>query len=462
MTYCRKSNETANSLEVNDFFDSIYNVQITNGTEMLSRDFCLFTEDEQHVIIASAVPNVSSILSSNFQATKNPYSVNALGSLDDIAFYLVELKSGIVKDKICFEADYIYLSNHTGVSICGSRLAITSVRHQIIHIYFIDNAKGRFAKVGTVGYSLYEDDELVWTRAGHGRPSSEVIVDPIYKPLLGFRHRFMAYLYRNALSKENPTKASSLLFMNWNYYAGLCIWKAQFLDRDHLLLKIGAEEQLSGRNPESIPNVVFFVIYKISTTEIICLYRGNSSELYKLLTSNHECFRTMPAADHFDLTSSCWHPNYTPTPSTIDIERYLWDRQFELYSNSKNAGDSVAIKRILSGLPYSSQCGFGGSLESPISPYLDTSLFRYDDKTVGPGDRPKPSSDFPVKFFHRDSDLVAFRLIAGPSYESLVNSASGRIKYYCRILCISHVFLENSQTGYSILIFPSLFLHNTP
>lgn len=71
----------------------------------------------------------------------------------------------------------------------------------------------------------------------------------------------------------------------------------------------------------------------------------------------------------------------------------------------KGGGNIEATKRINAQLPISAQ-----SYSS--SPYLDLSLFSYDDKWVSIMERPKAASEFPIKFFARDSGLLRFRIHA--------------------------------------------------
>ncbi|XP_061629916.1 DET1 homolog isoform X3 [Phyllopteryx taeniolatus] len=74
--------------------------------------------------------------------------------------------------------------------------------------------------------------------------------------------------------------------------------------------------------------------------------------------------------------------------------------------NAKYGGHTEAVRRLLGQLPISAQ-----SYSS--SPYLDLSLFSYDDKWVSVMERPKTCGDHPIRFYARDSGLLKFKIQAG-------------------------------------------------
>ena len=107
------------TLEFKDFFNKLYKKNLTAGKEMLLKEFCLFTEYGNLMIIASAFPSFLNV------------------NLDDITFRVVEIETGAVLDKITYQSDYIYLNNHTGVHLYEELFAVTSVQNQSIYINMI-------------------------------------------------------------------------------------------------------------------------------------------------------------------------------------------------------------------------------------------------------------------------------------------------------------------------------------
>ncbi|CAL9030075.1 unnamed protein product [Prunus brigantina] len=75
-------------------------------------------------------------------------------------------------------------------------------------------------------------------------------------------------------------------------YVDLVIWKVQFLDRHHLLIKFGSVDGGVSRNADQHP--AFFAVYNMETTEIAAFYQNTADELYLMF----EQF-----CDHFHATS---------------------------------------------------------------------------------------------------------------------------------------------------------------
>lgn len=68
-----------------------------------------------------------------------------------------------------------------------------------------------------------------------------------------------------------------------------------------------------------------------------------------------------------------------------------WFRFKDTIVNAKYGGHTEAVRRLLGQLPISAQ-----SYSS--SPYLDLSLFSYDDKWVSVMERPKTCGDHPIRY----------------------------------------------------------------
>lgn len=74
--------------------------------------------------------------------------------------------------------------------------------------------------------------------------------------------------------------------------------------------------------------------------------------------------------------------------------------------SAKFGGKTEATKRLLALLPISAQ-------SYSCSPYLDLSLFSFDDKWVSAMERPKPCGEHPIRFYSRDSGFLKFKIYAG-------------------------------------------------
>jgi hypothetical protein len=123
--------------------------------------------------------------------------------------------------------------------------------------------------------------------------------------------------------------------------------------------------------------------------------------------------------------------NWIPSPSTELHERASWDRHAILLSTIGNNQQSLEVfehytdryftpnfslkensfsmispflaKRALQSLPIPSQ-----TLSE--SPYLDTALFRYDDRSIGPSERLRSAHEGSISFYSRRSGRRLFSI----------------------------------------------------
>lgn len=101
-----------------------------------------------------------------------------------------------------------------------------------------------------------------------------------------------------------------------------------------------------------------------------------------------------------------WHvhllspPDFNHVPVSIEPRQLprkhsslvLCSRFKDTIINAKYGGHTEAVRRLLGQLPISAQSYSG-------SPYLDLSLFSYDDKWVSVMERPKTCGDHPIRYF---------------------------------------------------------------
>lgn len=78
----------------------------------------------------------------------------------DTTFFVVRLLDGVVTEQILFENDFIPLSHHAGVYLCGNRFIVLSIKNQTVHAFHI-TSEGRLLKVNAIGWHCFEDDEVL-------------------------------------------------------------------------------------------------------------------------------------------------------------------------------------------------------------------------------------------------------------------------------------------------------------
>ena len=175
------------------------------------------------------------------------------------------------------------------------------------------------------------------------------------------------------------------------------MWKMQLLDNSHLLIKYASEEVVTLRSSEPNSQPSYFVVYNIESTEVLAVYENTSQQLLDLFENFCDLFR-----------NACMSlsTGYTSSPSNNIYANLIQQRFKQTIVSAKNGGSNEARKRVLAQLPISAQ-----SFSS--SPFLDLSLFSYDDKWVSVMERPKACGEHPIRFYGRECGLLKFKIYAG-------------------------------------------------
>ena len=172
------------------------------------------------------------------------------------------------------------------------------------------------------------------------------------------------------------------------------MWKMQLLDEDHILIKYASEEVVTLRSPEPNSQPSFFVVYNMISTNVIAIYDNTSEELLELFENFCDFFRNPTDAA------------VTSSPSNNIYANLIQQRFKQTIVSAKNGGPTEARKRVLAQLPISAQ-------SYTSSPYLDLSLFSYDEKWVSVMERPKACGEHPIQFYGRECALLKFKIYAG-------------------------------------------------
>ena len=373
----------------NVFFTHTCSIMVSQTIEVLNRECSLFTPDCGYVIVGSSVsimddpPAMNDTFKNNESLSPNPRFL-----LEDYTLYIVNLSCGCVSDSQTFKCDKIMLSHNQGLSLCGHKLAVLSAQHQTIHLYEI--VSGQFVPLQEIGRFCYSDDNLVFNEANisncisDGDINSREYVPFLEKWLNSLKHRFLCCILRNAqfYCTSDDTQPLQHFYRRFDYYNSLRIWKIQFIDQEMLLLKYTTEDIITMKQTDVISQPAFFAFYNMTTTEIVAVYENTSLAFLKLYESHADDFRTVvshPLAYNVSSVSNC------------PYGRALHMKFKQTITNAKYGGINEATKRLLVQLPMCSQL-------FSCSPYLDLSLFKYDDKWISQLERPKPCGDAPVKY----------------------------------------------------------------
>lgn len=375
------------------FFKLKHVTSVASNGEHLNRECSLFTDNGQFVIVGSAVYIPEEPHPNFFDTYRNNESVspNSKSPLEDYTLHLVEIETGRLCDKRHFKCDKIFLSHNQGLYLYKHTLAVLSVQQQTIHIFQV-TPDGSFVDVRKIGRFCYEDDQLVLTMKGPrvsgamGGASRQPCHPFSEQTINSLKHRLLVFLFRKALydSREEGTKRPLLRFYQYfEQFRLLRMWKMQLLDENHLLIKYASEDVVTLRtlDPNSQPS--FFVVYNMVSTEVLAVYENTSDELLDLFENFSDLFR-----------NACLHceAQFTCSASSNNFARLMQQRFKQTIINAKYGGHTEAVKRLLAQLPISAQ-----SYSS--SPYLDLSLFSYDDKWVSVMERPKACGDHPIRYY---------------------------------------------------------------
>ncbi|XP_020978863.1 light-mediated development protein DET1 isoform X1 [Arachis ipaensis] len=402
------------------FFTQLYCVPLASCNELICKDFFLYMESNKFGLFATSTAQVHDALAVGG-------AVQGVPSIEKITFHLLRLEDGFVLDEKVFCNDFVNLAHNMGVFLYDDLLAIVSLRYQIIHILQIRDS-GNLVHVRAIGEFCREDDELFLNSNAQGMALSDKnkqqqllgnhIDNNIHQAqpnpgnsfLSGIKQRLLSFMFRGLWNEETDDtlrvqKIRQKFYFHFQDYCDLIIWKVQFLDRHHLLIKFGSVDggrQVS-RHADTHP--AFVAVYNMDTTEIVSFYQNSADELYMLF----EQF-----CDHFYATSrNSMHMNFISSHSN-NIHALEQLRSIK----DKASSSSQFMKKMLSSLPFSCQ-----SL-SP-SPYFDQSLFRFDDKLISATDRHKQSTDHPIKFIlRRHPYSLRFKIKPGPE----AGSMDGRAK----------------------------------
>jgi hypothetical protein len=191
----------------------------------------------------------------------------------------------------------------------------------------------------------------------------------------GLMQRLLVYVFHQHRLERNLR----FFFRVVGQYSMLVMLKAQLLDDNHLLIRLGSLER-EGTTPDPAKNTCFFVVYCISTTHIVSLYENRSPELVELYETHRDLFIADPAV-------SATLPPVRPSPRgpmpTLRTDaltrRPMYGGTAALISDVSasvaETGMTPSHRRargILAGLPVSSQ-------SRNVSVYLDRRLFSYTD-----------------------------------------------------------------------------------
>ncbi|XP_050216548.1 light-mediated development protein DET1 isoform X2 [Mercurialis annua] len=401
------------SKRFDSFFTQLYVVSLASANEVICKDFFLYVESLRFGLFAT----------STAQFHETPAvggAIPGVPSIEKITFHLLRLEDGVILDEKAFQNDFINLAHNMGVFLYDDLLAVVSLRYQTIHILQIRES-GNLVNVRAIGAFCREDDELFLNSSAQymatldkskmHQPSQNHLENSVHDTqpgsdnsfLSGIKQRLLSFIFRGIWNedKNKDVRVQCLkkkFYFHFQDYVDLIIWKVQFLDRHHLLIKFGSVDGGVSRSADHQPS--FFTVYNMDTTEVVAFYQNSEDELYLLF----EQF-----SNHFYATSrNSLYMNFISSHSN-NIHAFEQLRSIKI----KASNYSSFVKKMLASLPFNCQ-------SLCPSPYFDQSLFRFDDKLISATDRHRPSTDHPIKFISRRQPYtLKFKIKPGPEAGSI-------------------------------------------
>ncbi|KAK1273764.1 Light-mediated development protein DET1 [Acorus gramineus] len=407
----------AKAKKFESFFTQLYSVSLASANELICKDFFLYVENNQFGLFATSTAQVH-------DAPAIEGATPGVPPIEKITFHLVRLQDGLKLDERVFRDDFVNLAHNMGVFLYDDILCIVSLRFQTIHILQIRDST-HLVDLREIGPFCREDDELFLnSHSQYMLPPDEKNQDELSNGpqqqdvqgssfLSGIKQRLLSFVFRGIWNEETDhtlrvQRLKKKFYFHFQDYIDLIIWKVQFLDRHHLLIKLGSVDGGVSRNTDQHP--AFFAVYNMETTEVIAFYQSFADELYNLF----EQF-----SDHFHVASrNSLHVNFISSHSNnIHVLEQLRNVK------NKSSCSPQFVKKMVASLPFSCQ-----SL-SP-SPYFDQSLFRFDEKLISAMDRHRQSTEHPIKFMSRRQPLIQkFKIKPGPEAD-VVDNRTRRISSF--------------------------------
>lgn len=394
-------------------FDRIFrlkhNVSIANGKQ-LNRECSLFTNDGRYVIVGAA-GFVAEERPTFYETYQNNESItpSQRSYLEDFTLYIVDLENGCLMDQYDYKVDKIILSHNQGLYLYNSTLSVLSVQHQMIHIFSVFG--GKFQLLRSIGrFCCGESQPLAeaMRNTSHADASRLPKDPPPFRDISinSLKQRLLVYLFKQAHNSGDKLRLRRF-FQNFDQYRLLRIWKMQLLDDNHLLIKYASEDVVSLKQSEPGGPSSLLVIYHIWETHILAVFDNASEHLLHLFEN---------FCDHFRNTQVYSRSLFSCSSSNNIHARLIQQRHKQMIVSAKGGGQAEATRRILSQVPINAQ-------SFSASPYLDFSLFSYDDKLVSVMERPKSSGEYPIRFYARDSGLLKFKIYPGMQTERNLSNA---------------------------------------
>ncbi|VDO22645.1 Uncharacterized protein BM_BM12912 [Brugia malayi] len=378
-----------------DVFSKRFIINLVTDDEegaALNKEFVFFTEDCRYLLVAAEYPTSENALRWDDVYQNNeslpPVSVQALINyiiycIDmNVTFSISFIHTGDICDKYYLDADRLWISR--GVTLVGHLLAILSFQHQTIHFLHINEDTGYFTLLGHVGRYLFADDEdlVMAAEKSPDSPTTDVV-------LSGVKQRILTYLYHRC---TDSTQVDNFLH-TFAQFRSLRMWQMQLVTPSIILIRFVNEEAFAA-TPGISSYPLLLVLMDWQRGHVLGAFDRYSANFLKLI---EKCQEELKYA----------HVSTNRFPCSIQhCQQALvaYQRMKDALTDARGGSDRETRRRIICQLPYSF------SYIPVETPYLDPSMFRFDDRLITLIERTKLSDSEVIRFFSRLTCLPLFEM----------------------------------------------------
>ena len=348
------------------------------SSSLLCRDFCLTIGDDLVILAGSSPTDCSEIengppksylvqSSGSVQGIAND-SHSALPCLDHVTFFLVSLKTMKVVDFLHFKYDFIYLAHHLGVGLEDGVFSVLSIKNQRIFMFDVSEDLGFFPRPNVLARNSIDNlsdlqEVLIKIPDCDGAQSDASWRRP---GISGFTLKLIRWLILNVGLHRIPQPSSIL--------SSLHIWKHQLLSGNKILLRLAPISTILSTNPrhqsmvhalDPLPTIhknSYLVLMDANSFEIDSVMNSADPRMFEWIEDNWKWLRGRSVnSDDFAIIKSA-----------MNVQ-------------NQNQNGNALIRRFSNTLPLSPQ-------QFADTPWLDSSLFRWDPKVTAALSRMSPIS----------------------------------------------------------------------
>lgn len=411
------------------YYKEIGSITLTDNNEIMNRECGLFYKNSFMIVASSCTISDDYLPHYNGLASNNE-SIH-IGSTYNYTIYLVDIKNSKVCDKVKLKADKLNLTHNHSIGLFQNVFIVLSLQNQTIHVYNLvpsldEKMSYIFVFIKSIGRFCFNDDQdIIKIPSTNYYPAKKVTRNRFLNNiqikgfnelcLTSMKQRILTFVYKKCCRNNSLEEFYSSI----NGLLSLRMQKMQLLDEEHILIKYVNSDILSSQkvtsenfnqsisenniylasySTQNIPksNQFYFVLYNMKTATVLNIIKNTSNKLLKIIDNFQDYFTLASLDKMYSLNSDS-----TLYGNSLNFHTLSSNNIYSKESTLKNIS-----KFVLSQVPISSQ-----SFVS--TPYLDHSLFSYDEKLISNLELPKVISDKIIRFNDRETGRFSFRFYLG-------------------------------------------------